>query len=70
MLYKNPFEGYPEIEKLRDAYEKKFSKRAPGINYDQFESMNQYKEYLLKAFEKEQKILDNRKSKCFCNIKN
>ena len=40
-----------EAEELRKKYEDKFKKRAPGINYDEFDNLEQYKEYLKKLIE-------------------
>ena len=41
-----------EIEKLIDAYIDKYNKRPLSFNYDEWNSLSEYKEYLLKEINK------------------
>ena len=40
------FKKDEEALKLRKEYQEKFNKIPPGINYDEYSSMEEYKEYL------------------------
>lgn len=42
----NPFKNDREALNLRKEYQKKFNKMPPGINYDEYSSMDEYKEHL------------------------
>ena len=42
----NPFKKDEEALKLRKEYQQKFNKMPPGINYDEYSNMEEYKEYL------------------------
>ncbi len=43
-----------ETEELRKEFMKKYNKKAPGINYDEFATLEEYKQYLKKLINKEE----------------
>ena len=44
-----------ETKKIREEYREKFKETPPGINYDEYDSIEDYREYLKKLI-KERKI--------------
>ena len=54
----NPFEGRNDILELRMKYREKYGKCPPGINYDQFNSLDEYKEYLIKHYKEDENADD------------
>ena len=49
----DPFKGETEINRIRNEYREKTGKMPPGINYDEFPKMEDYKRYLIDFVEKE-----------------
>ena len=54
----NPFEGRNDILELRMKYREKYGKCPPGINYDQFNSLDELKAAIAKDKIKALEILN------------